>query len=384
MNDKVIIELFEKIILLCETAKGYLTAYSDVTDQYPKGKTDSSFDVKVTEEEPMTHILKNRTIRTRADGRFEIRARIDGKTVTTGISHFKEKAIKMHNEKIRALQPIALPSKKLTLHNWLHQWLEQKKKSISIASYKQYLITIESHIKPNIKDMELTKLIPIHVQNMLHGIEKDRARTDAFTRINDALKTAYQNRYIKENVCNFVKRPTYETINRTALTISQQKEFLSAVDQVSKFKELYAFYILTGCRPAEAFYVKWEHVEDKRLFIPGTKNKYSKRFVPINDELQKILNKLEKTTLTTPLFLITKKQLREDFEKVRKLLNFEMQIRDLRHTYATRLYEMRIDKRVRAKWMGHAPNSTINETVYTETQKEFENSEISKIKLLLT
>ena len=119
--------------------------------------------------------------------------------------------------------------------------------------------------------------------------------------------------------------------------------------------DLWECLILTGCRVSELLNLTWDKIKDGFLHLVATKTG-DDRFVPIFDEVEKILAKRKKMGLEKP-FPMTIHAVEHAWVKVRKKLGMEHEkdfvMHSLRHTCITRLLKKKIGIEVVQKIAGH-------------------------------
>ena len=119
--------------------------------------------------------------------------------------------------------------------------------------------------------------------------------------------------------------------------------------------DLWECLILTGCRVSELLNLTWDKIKDGFLHLVDTKTG-DDRFVPIFDEVEKILSKRKKMGLEKP-FPITIHAVEHAWVQVRKKLGMEHEkdfvMHSLRHTCITRLLKKKIGIEVVQKIVGH-------------------------------
>lgn len=119
--------------------------------------------------------------------------------------------------------------------------------------------------------------------------------------------------------------------------------------------DLWECLILTGCRVSELLNLTWDKIKDGFIHLVDTKTG-DDRFVPIFDDVEKILLKRKKMGLEKP-FPITIHAVEFAWVQVRKKLGMEHEkdfvMHSLRHTCITRLLKKKIGIEVVQKIVGH-------------------------------
>ena len=119
--------------------------------------------------------------------------------------------------------------------------------------------------------------------------------------------------------------------------------------------DLWECLILTGCRVSELLNLTWDKIKDGFMHLVDTKTG-DDRFVPIFEDVEKILSKRKKMGLEKP-FPITIHAVEHAWVRVRKKLGMEHEkdfvMHSLRHTCITRLLKKKIGIEVVQKIVGH-------------------------------
>lgn len=119
--------------------------------------------------------------------------------------------------------------------------------------------------------------------------------------------------------------------------------------------DLWECLILTGCRVSELLNLTWDKIKDGFMHLVDTKTG-DDRFVPIFEEVEKILSKRKKMGLEKP-FPLSIHAVEHAWGMVRKKLGMQHEkdfvIHSLRHTCITRLLKKKIGIEVVQKIVGH-------------------------------
>lgn len=129
-----------------------------------------------------------------------------------------------------------------------------------------------------------------------------------------------------------------------------------------------AMYCNTGVRHAELFRPTAAEIDlpHRRLWVPGTKTKGARRFVPLNDTAVEIVQRRAKLYPTGPLFpdRWSSGRIYHDMQRVGRRAGVPAATcNDWRRTFATWCGEAGVDEATVIKWMGHK-SSTMVRLVY--------------------
>lgn len=316
----------------------------------------------------------------RKDGRWETRLTIAGKQVTTTCCKNKTTAIEKHNKEVREqrqLRKQLIAPAQYTLKSWIVKWFETYKKE-KIDSWKNYERTIKNHIMPNCPDVKLSKVTELVITAIQNKMPTDRIRRDCYLVYNQALRTAYVNRLIQWDVSAALVKPKVKEGEGKAMTRAEVAQLFELVKD-TKYLPILEWYLVTGCRPRELFYIKLSDVGTDQIKIPGTKTKTAQRLVPIFGKTKELLQ----TDLSggTPYLIrtVTYEGLKTFIRRLNDSNGTEFKIKDLRTTFGTRCAEQGISPKVIAKWMGHSKTETTNK-YYIKVLDKFEQDEATKFR----
>ena len=380
-------------------------------------------------------------------GTYEARAMVNGIKINLYGTDLEALREEFESAKEQARLNADYRNNGITLDEWFEEWFTTVKshriKETSIAPMKgSYKRTFGFYIG----NMKLKDIRPIDIQKVVNALEKEgksgRTIQDALGRVRECMEFAVANRMITHNPCIVVEVPwTYKTAKEEiALTQQEQNEFLQAVDD-SWYKEMFYFMCLTGVRVGELGALKGEDIDFKknliyirhslssqysegvkREIITSPKTVNSTRAIPFIGEMKEMLlsqkqkqQALKKTlgerwrgkgefdnlVFTTGMgspcnrYIVQKeikkviKRMREEeavaavSEKraVREIRDFHPHT--LRHTFATRCFENKMEPKVVQKLMGHS-NISVTLNIYTHVLENTMDEEIKKFGTAMT
>lgn len=374
-------------------------------------------------------------------GTYEARATVKGIKINLYGKDLDQLLVAFEEAKEKARNQIEYRKSDITLNDWFEEWFSgvkaHKVKETSITPMKNnYKRTFGFYIGT----MKLKDVKPMDVQQAVNAMEKDgisnSAMREALGRLRECLEFAVGNQYITFNPCLIVEVPwTYKkSKEEIALTQEEQNALLNGVED-SWYKELFYFMCLTGVRVGELGGLKWSDIDytnkvisieralscsysngKKREMLVTPKTVNSTRKIPFIGEMEEILksqrskqNDLRKelgerwrgkgelsdlvftTGMGSPCsrYIVDKeikkviKRIREKEAVIAVAENREPKvIRDfhphtLRHTFATRCFENKMEPKVVQKLMGHSSISiTLN--IYTHVLNDKMDEEIQK------
>ena len=211
--------------------------------------------------------------------------------------------------------------------------------------------------------MKLKDIKPLDVQRALNAMEQNQvshsALREALGRLRECLDFALGNQLIKVNPCLIVEVPwTFkQSKEEIALTQEEQDNFLSEMED-SWYKEMFYFMCLTGVRVGELGGMKWSDIDLK------------KKVVHVRRSLSCSYYNGEKRMSEKEGVLAV-----QENREPREIRDFHPH--SLRHTFATRCFEKKMEPKVVQRLMGHSSISiTLN--IYTHVLDNIMEEEIKK------
>lgn len=196
----------------------------------------------------------------------------------------------------------------------------------------------------------------------------------------------------------------YTSIN-VALSVSiprglaQKHREMASDDDIKRIREsnslMAKLALFTGCRRGELLALQYEDINREegtiiisksvyfvanKPYIKVPKTEAGKRIIPLLQPLEQILPK-KKTgyILNQNGNLLTDKQARTLWDKTCQEIGVSCTLHQLRHAYATRLYDLEIDVKSAQQIMGHADIAT-TQKIYTHLSMERKKQTFEKLK----
>lgn len=206
---------------------------------------------------------------------------------------------------------------RLTVGEFLKQWLEWKKASIGPSTYRLYSMIINKHLIPSLGKVELKKLSAIHIQDyytkaLTEGrieTKKDKDGNDRPTGLDadsvrrhhavlsGAMKRAVIMRLIPFNIMDGVEQPQGTEKRFDWLTDEMATKYLEAAKEVSVYYPLFLMELSTALRQGELLKLKWSDVDldNHKFSIFSAANKGGTTAMAMSDEVVTELEKWKET-----------------------------------------------------------------------------------------
>jgi integrase len=210
------------------------------------------------------------TIRERADGRWEARVLIsepDGRRVRRSLLGRTRTQVR---DKLRdALRDEAagrsMPSDRLTVGVFLHQWLEDTvRPSTRPSTFSSYASIVRLHLEPGLGRLPLARLSPQQVQAFLNAESASglSPRSVAMERavLRGALGRAERWGLVTRNVAKLAEPPRVPRRQITPLSPEQARTFLEAI-RGDRLDALYLVALGVGLRQGEILGLAWPDLD---------------------------------------------------------------------------------------------------------------------------
>jgi integrase len=157
------------------------------------------------------------------------------------------------------------PTRK-TVRDYLDVWLASAAGRVRERTKYEYERLLERYVRPELGDMRLIDVTPLHVQMMYSRmLERElSARTVRYTHsvVSSAFKQAVKWRMVPANPASAVDLPRVRREEMRALSPDEAQRFLVVADR-TKCEPLFNVLLVGGLRPGEAYGLKWTDVDFK-------------------------------------------------------------------------------------------------------------------------
>ena len=153
----------------------------------------------------------------------------------------------------------------ISVGDFLDQWLsEVVKPNVRPWTLKGYEVHVRLHLKPTIGKVQLDKLTPLHVQQLLNGKIASGMSPKSVRYIRGTLRTALNQAVhwglISRNAASLVASPRVPHYEIQPLTPVEARLFLAAI-KGDRLEALYSVALTMGLRQGEALGLEWKDVD---------------------------------------------------------------------------------------------------------------------------
>jgi integrase len=239
------------------------------------------------------------SIKLRSDGRYQWRQVIDGKE-----RYLYANSPKELREKIKKVTDLPITNTKLKAAEWFDKWLEvyilPLKKS---ATYNQYRIIYQTHIKPIIGSRKLNSLKPVDIQGVIAKMNEKGLSTWTMKHARKIMSIAFakavEEKLIPLSPVTKIEIPTKQAKPRKTLTVEELSKLFKAMAK-SRWLWSVKFALVTGLRRGELLALRWSDIDyqNKRLTVDesnstsglGDTKSAKVHYVPLSDKAIEYLN----------------------------------------------------------------------------------------------
>jgi len=233
-------------------------------------------------------------------GRYEWRQMVDGELRVLSSNDLSEL-----QEKIRKVADLPIIKNKLKVSEWFEKWLEVYIKPLKKkATYEQYRIIYEQHIKPEIGKRKLNSIKQYDIQQVIAKMNENNLSTWTMKHARKIMSIAFtkalNDKLIAENPVVNIEIPKKQAKPRKTLTPSELKILF---DNLKNTRWYWAvnLMLVTGLRRGELLALKWSDIDygNRRIIVDESNSsgglgdtKSSKvHFVPLSEKAIYYLNK---------------------------------------------------------------------------------------------
>jgi len=339
-------------------------------------------------------------VRKREDGRWEGRIVVGHKANGDSIFRYiyadtqKELTAKLRRH-IDTYQGTDLTEQsRITLSEWLDQWLEGKADTLRLNTLRNYCNYIENHIRPGLGDKQLERITPKDIQRFYEKLNESLSSSTVrriHTMLHGALKAAQQTRLIASNPTEKIIPPKFSYKPKQVLTDEQLDVFMRVISEDELWYDFFYTELTTGLRRGEICGLKWEDFDEVNstlkvcrtihreagggLTAGDTKTYTGTRRIVLPPSTAKILRERKASALTEWIFPNPLKPEQPTnpgtaYNRLKVLLKQaglpSIHFHSLRHTFSTHALASGVDVKTLSGILGHTRAAFTLDT-YTHT-----------------
>jgi len=306
--------------------------------------------------------------------------------------------------------------KRKTYNDVLYEWLENKKNKVKESSYLKYLNMIETYISTLLGNIKFNKLKNSDIKSFFENERinelSESVKNNLFIIISASINYGINKKYRRKFI---IEKIQFKKV-KNEVTYFTKKEQEILVEYLTKNMNLRNLSILLGLslgiRIGEICALKWNCVDfqnntisikltaqrikdlDKnsksktKLIVDVPKTESSIRVIPIPEILIPILKEYKKDD---NYFIFTNNEfipkdpraLEKYFDSLLKRIGIKhLNFHSLRHTFATRLREQKVDIKVISELLGHSDWRT-TQSIYVHASLDHKRDSVDTFSCLL-
>ena len=227
-------------------------------------------------------------VRKREDGRWEGRIVVghkeNGDSIFRYVSAGNQKALteKLHREMSTYRGVDLTENSRMTLGEWLDQWLVSKEGMVRPGTLNGYRGYIENHIRPCLGEKRISQIKAVDIQRFYDMLSRKLAGGTVrriHTTLHGILKAAAQARLIPRNPVEEVTPPKFSYQEKKVLTAEQVDRLMEVIQKDTLWHDLFYTELTTGLRRGELCGLRWSDVdlEHKTITIENTRTQAGKK-----------------------------------------------------------------------------------------------------------
>lgn len=324
-------------------------------------------------------------VRKKDNGVYEIRCQVNKEKIAVSskiLDTAKEKFIAALNDLFKIPETPKI-DKHVKLCKYMQDWLETvKKPSVKPVTYKDYIYSIDTYIRPAFDSRELAGIKGFELQSFINQftqIGKNRTAKKLYQLLSAVFDYAVTDEIITKSPMQRITLPRYEQEHGVPLTRAEELVLVNALmDTRSIYAQAFNFLMYTGLRRSELASVEIDNGWINLITSKQRKGlKEKPRSLPISPMLASVIQFIDLNEIKTLTPAVLTKHIKDYFPN--------HHAHDLRHTFITRCQECGIQRELVSLWAGHTADSSTTTLVYThlEQNKEHQVDEMKKFDYLL-
>jgi integrase len=217
----------------------------------------------------------------RSNGTWRAQVSVNGNRISHGAKTKDECQVWLRRMQIQLDQGYDYRGGKITLEEYLGEWLESYRVAIRPKTHHRYKGLVDKYIVPHIGYISLKDLHPLNIEkfyvDLLDAGVGPRSVCHTHAVLHRALEKAVGYGLVLRNPAHGVTLPQYKPAEMQVWDDSQVSVFLVAAES-SHYRALYYLAITSGLRQGEIFGLKWSdlhwksgtiQVQRQVQYVPG-------------------------------------------------------------------------------------------------------------------
>lgn len=288
----------------------------------------------------------------------------------------------------------------MKVSEWCQTWLDKYKRKLASSTRTSYQTNLRVHVNEYIGGIAVNKLATAQIQYMLDCIYNDGENSlslviKVYNILNGAMSKAIELGMIAKNPCDAIEFPRDNKKKIRVFNIEEQRAFVKELENWDS-KVLFMTYLYSGTRLGELPALRWTDIDLEERII--SINKKAIIIYNYGAEVQKTMQVVEdfcktesskRKIVITPFLVNILLEHKEKQKREAEMLNIDWTedslifptsngtmpytrniqekfhritdkigitdatLHSLRHTYATRLFEVGVDIKVVSEQLGH-------------------------------
>lgn len=305
----------------------------------------------------------------------------EGKQQYKNIGYYEERSDAMIALAQYNNDPYDLDSTKITFAELYEKWSEEKFPKISDSNIRGYKTSFNKCSM--LHDMKFKQIRKMHMQRVVDENQhlSYQVRMKIKTLFSQLYQFGLENDIVEKDYSKFVDAGEQTTtIVRTPFTDEEIETLWRNLD--TPYVDTILIMIYSGMRVGELLSIESANVNiDKQILIGGIKTKASiNRTIPIHDRILPLIDTSNDYLVVSPTGkkMSYNNYIQRQFTPIMKKLGMNHLPHDCRHTTATKLDNVGVDRTIIKLILGHTSND-VTERVYTHKTPEQLLSAINKI-----
>ena len=298
---------------------------------------------------------------------------------------------------------------RMTLGEWLDQWLEATSGTIRPNTMTRYQGTVARHIKPYLGDKPISQVKGKDIQRLYETLAKRGNRNTGeglssgtvrgiHSMLHEALGAAQQASIIPRNPTEEIEAPKFSYRPKKVLTDKQLDKFMETVRQDAVWYDFFYTELTTGLRRGEICGLMWRDFDENagtlkilrsvnvpkrgEMEIGETKTERGRRTIRLPPSTVQRLKERKKHAISQWIFpepLAPEKPVRPSaaYYWMKVLLKEaglpHIRFHDLRHTFATHALASGVDAKTLSGILGHT-NASFTLDTYTHVTPDMQRA----------